>query len=266
MDCFDLNTLILENSIYYTSKEVSVSYPEEGYNDCFAVEDNSFWFKHRNRIIAYFVKKYAHVSTFCDIGGGNGFVSSGLQSEGINTILIEPGKAGCMNASARGVKNIVCGTLQDSGISDSCLQSAGIFDVLEHIEHDIEFLAAINKKMAPKAKLFITVPAYEFLWSYEDDYTGHYRRYTLNSLRSTAERAGFVSVQSTYIFSLLPVPIFLSRVLASKKSSTKPDNSAHKRSFISRFVNWILRFELKLLSIGIKIPFGSTCFIVLEKK
>jgi SAM-dependent methyltransferase len=55
-------------------------------------------------------------------------------------------------------------------------------DVLEHIEHDGEFLRWLISTMKPAAHLLITVPADPRLWSPHDEVYGHYRRYTEDSL------------------------------------------------------------------------------------
>ena len=39
------------------------------------LEEDSFWFNHRNNIIANAVKKHSKGNVFFDIGGGNGFVA-----------------------------------------------------------------------------------------------------------------------------------------------------------------------------------------------
>lgn len=213
------------------------------------------------------VQKHTPDRILLDIGGGNGFVTKGLQINNLSAVLLEPGKAGCINARKRGVKNIICATLSEAGIKDGCIDSAGLFDVLEHIEDDLAFLKEIHSRMIKNGKLFITVPAYPFLWSYEDDYTGHFRRYTLPNLISTSKEAGFKCIYSTYLFSILPLPIWFRRVIFSQRDlkKEKPQNKAHKKSFASYLIDWVWKVETKIVKKGIKIPFGSTCFVVLEK-
>ena len=41
-----------ENGIYYSKSESIVSYPEEGNDKCLQIEEDSFWFNHRNNIIS----------------------------------------------------------------------------------------------------------------------------------------------------------------------------------------------------------------------
>jgi hypothetical protein len=66
-----------------------------GNDNCFALEDNSFWFKYRNNCIIQLAKQYVKDNLLFEIGGGNGFVSKGLEENGIQTCLIEPGIQGC---------------------------------------------------------------------------------------------------------------------------------------------------------------------------
>ena len=64
-------------------------------------------------------------------------------------------------------------------MEDAYLEQAMLLDVLEHIENDKEFLILIKKKLKINGRLLITVPAFEKLWSSEDDAAGHFRRYTI---------------------------------------------------------------------------------------
>ena len=36
------------DGIYYSKSNSSISYPEEGNENCMQIEEDSFWFKHRN--------------------------------------------------------------------------------------------------------------------------------------------------------------------------------------------------------------------------
>ena len=56
------------------------------------IEEDSFWFKHRNNIIANSVQKHSPNKTFFDIGGGNGFVAKRLQNDGIKLYLLNQEK------------------------------------------------------------------------------------------------------------------------------------------------------------------------------
>ncbi len=122
--------LIEKGGIYFSNKESKISYPDTGNEHCFHMEENSFWFSHRNNCIISTVNKYCKNTIFFDIGGGNGYVSKGLQDRGIETVLLEPGFQGCLNAQNRGLKNIICSTLEDANFEKNSIPSIGVFDVV----------------------------------------------------------------------------------------------------------------------------------------
>jgi len=72
---------LLEDGIWHSSSRQVVSYPVEGNKTCFALEDSSFWFRHRNACITTVVKRFpAKQFLFCkSVGliGGSHLVSLG---------------------------------------------------------------------------------------------------------------------------------------------------------------------------------------------
>ena len=46
------------DGIFYTNSNHSISYPSDGNKLCMQVEESSFWFNHRNNIIAETIKNY----------------------------------------------------------------------------------------------------------------------------------------------------------------------------------------------------------------
>ena len=61
-----------QGGIWYASKTDKVSYPAEGNEQCFGIEDNSFWFRHRNSCILELVKRFPPPGKgpIFDVGGG----------------------------------------------------------------------------------------------------------------------------------------------------------------------------------------------------
>ncbi len=263
--------LVERDGIFFAKKQSDVSYPKEGNDICFQFEENSFWFRHRNNCITEAVRKYSPREIFFDIGGGNGFIAKGLEDAGLNTVLVEPGIEGCINAKKRRLKNIVCSTLENADFKKESIHSAGLFDVVEHIEEDTEFLKRMNSYLGDEGYVYITVPAYNILWSKEDEDTGHFRRYTIGSLCRKMTLAGFEIVYSTYIFSFLPVPIFFVRSLPSflgLKKSYRSDEyqSEHTgKKSKNKIIDRILEYEVECIRAGKKIVFGGSCFVVGKK-
>jgi hypothetical protein len=61
-------------------------------------------------------------------------------------------------------------------------------DVLEHIEQDGAEMARAANHLKPSGKLIVLSPAYQFLYSPFDAKIGHYRRYSLPTLRALTPR------------------------------------------------------------------------------
>jgi len=263
--------LELRDGIWYSNNPNELSYPEDGNDFLFQMEDSIFWFKHRNDSISHQVNLHARKSVFYDIGGGNGSVSKSVQDSGVTTVLIEPGESGCLNAKQRGVKNIVCATFQEALNEEQPITSIGLFDVLEHIEDDRSFLAEISKKLDKDGTLVLTVPAYQFLWCVDDDQVGHYRRYRLSSLCRLLESQGFEIIKRTYLFSILVLPIFLLRSIPSKFGSKRKYNDPvliqkeHGAKSTPRMMTAYLNWESRMIKKGFKMPFGSSCLVVAKK-
>lgn len=266
------NIRLGEKGIFFSANRKEVSFPEEGSDTNFLLEANSFWFRHRNNIISTAIGNFSPGSTFFDIGGGTGFVTKHLQDQGVDTVLVEPSEAGAIHAKSRGVRQVVCSTLEDAGFKARSIESCGLFDVVEHIEHDVQFLAEINHYLSDSGYAYFTVPAYNFLWSYEDDYAGHFRRYTLTSFEQVLLKAGMKVVYSTYIFSFLPIPVFIFRGipyrlnLKNNTGNTEKYQREHRPpSGISNAVlTDMLDWEIGRVRQKKRIPVGGSCFVVAQ--
>ena len=57
------------------------------------------------------------------------------------------------------------------------------FDVLEHVQNDNIAVKEIFRVCKKNGHVFVTVPAYEFLWSEHDEVNQHFRRYNKNNLQ-----------------------------------------------------------------------------------
>lgn len=261
-----------EDGIWYSADTRDVSYPSDGNDACFAVEDRSFWFKHRNDCIVAAVKSYppADAETIFDVGGGNGFVSAGLAAAGFDVALLEPGKTGASNARRRGLDTVICATTDTADFKPNSLPAVGLFDVVEHIEDDLAFLKTVNDLLVRKGRLYVTVPAYSFLWSDKDVSAGHFRRYTLSGVCRVIKNAGFQIEFSSYIFRFLPLPIALFRALPHRlglersepKKAKAEKEHVVKEGAVSRVLDAISILEIEKLKNRKPMSFGGSCLVV----
>ncbi len=239
-----------------------ISYPDDGNDFCFEVEETSFWFAHRNRAIVEAMRAFPPAEgPLLDVGAGNGFVAAALQREHFDVIAIEPNESGAANAERRGVNRVVRGTLDSAGFAEASAGGVGLFDVVEHIDGDREFLTSVRRYLRRDGRVYLTTPAVPALWSDEDVYAGHFRRYTVASLSALLRGAGFEVDYATYFFSPLPLPVFLLRSLPSRFFTLKPKHRAGGKT-TRALMERVLRFELARIRRGSAIPFGSSCLAV----
>lgn len=266
------NLKLGQDGIWYSQDSQDISYPSDGNEVCFTIEDKSFWFKHRNNCILAAVKSYPPEDngTIFDIGGGNGFVSLALEASGFDVALVEPGRTGASNAKRRGLNTVICATTATAQLKPHSLSAIGLFDVVEHIEDDLSFLKSLRGLMKEQGRLYITVPAYSFLWSGEDVSAGHYRRYARNNICKVIEHAGFEVEFSSYIFRFLPIPIAFFRVLPYRMGLSLSKNKAQavardhavRSGAIANVLAFVLNSEIENIKNNKKMGFGGSCLIV----
>lgn len=263
--------LLLRDGIWFSKKKDPVSYPKEGNNLYANIEETSFWFRHRNDCIIETVKNFPPPGPIFDIGGGNGFVTLYLQKAGFSAVLIDSNEAGIFNAQKRGIHNLICSRFEDIGFKKKSLHAVGLFDVLEHIKDEYSFLLHLKDILNQDGKIYITVPTYHFLWSCEDIFAGHYRRYTLHQLITLLRKTGYEIEYATYMFSLLPIPIFLYRVLPYKLFNYKRNISLeeykqeHNPSLAHALLHRLWNREKEIVKKKKKILFGSSCLVVAKR-
>ncbi len=258
--------LKLHEGIWFAESSGKISYPDDGNDACYQVEEHSFWFQHRNKCILALVERHLPKDgVFMDVGGGNGFVAKAVQDAGYSVVLVEPFQAGCVNARKRGVNHVVSGVANTQNFPENSIDAIGIFDVLEHIEDRPAFLAELRRLLKPRGKLFITVPAYDFLWSQEDLLAGHYLRYTRKGLMADLQTARFKSIFSSYFFSWLVLPILFFRALPHALGS-KEVGEVQKDHAKGSAAQKALSFEISRIGKHKMVASGSSVIGVFTKE
>jgi hypothetical protein len=253
-----------------------ISYPEWGNEACFHVEDSSFWFRHRSACILEAVRQFPPSGPVFDIGGGNGFVAKSMQDAGLEVVLLEPGAVGAANARRRGIQYVVRATLEDAGFLPERLPAIGLFDVVEHMEDDRQFMELIRFHLSARGRVYLTVPAYQALWSLEDIVAGHHRRYNSGAIRELLVKAGFAVEFLTGFFRFLPLAILAFRVIpfrlglamspeADEVRNTMKRQHEIKSRWISRTLNWIQQRETTRIRGRCQSRFGASWLVVARK-
>jgi SAM-dependent methyltransferase len=261
--------LVHKDGIWFSKSKRDVSYPSEGREVMFQIEEKSYWFIHRNNCIIEAIRKYPPGEILFELGGGNGCVSKCVQNNGFDVVLLEPSIEGVHNALRRGVVNVICSTFEDAQVKRNSIPAIGIFDVLEHVPDDRRFIMDIKEMLRRNGRLYITVPAYNLLWSKEDVFAGHFRRYTLPRVSALLQHAGFAIEYATYFFSPLVLPLFLLRTIphafgvrgriTAKRAKRE---LVLEGGCIRSALGVLLNRELAKIGNGRSIACGSSCLIV----
>lgn len=263
---------IHKNGIFFSSKNTPVSFPDKIHDFLFDIENKSYWFKLRNDYIIQAINKFPPKGEIIDVGGGNGVVSLALQENKYEVFLLEPDIKAIYNAKKRGVKNLICSSLKDFNIKKNSVSAIGLFDVLEHIKNDSNFLLKLKSLLKKNGKIYLTVPALSFLWSKDDVFAGHFRRYSKRNIGRILKKIGFKIEYSTYFFSFLILPILLFRTLLYKFIKRKKRLTDFRKELIIRsklvvlIIEMLSKLELSLIQKGKKIPIGSSYLVVASKQ
>lgn len=147
-----------------------------------------------------------------DFGAGAGAFAVPLHREGCDPLCVEQDPYFRQLLESCGLR-VVSGL---DGVVDESADVIYAFDVLEHIESDVEMLAVWYRKLKAGGKLLVYVPAFQLLFSGMDRKIGHYRRYRRRKLCAKLEDAGFVVEHSEYVDSLGFAAVLLYKLFGSR--------------------------------------------------
>jgi SAM-dependent methyltransferase len=241
----------------------------EYFSDLCALEAENFWFRARNSLILWALRKYfPRFTSFLEVGCGTGFVLSGVDSEFPSAALYgsEIFSEG-LGFAARRVTRATFMQMDARRIpyADE-FDVVGAFDVLEHIPEDEVVLAQLCGALKPGGGLLITVPQHPRLWSSADEFACHVRRYSASEINSKVERAGFQIERSTSFVSLLLPAMLASRRRGRDSGGFDPRDEFRIGRTANRALEEILRIERWLIRSGVSFSVGGSRLIVARRR
>lgn len=264
---------VMLNNILSFENDINVKddgFNEENYEKLFNLESNNFWFRSRNKLIIWAIKKYfSEINNFLEIGCGTGFVISEIEKcfPCIKTSASEIYFKGLQFASKRGKRTqfIQLNALKMPFREEFDL--IGLFDVLEHINEDEGVLLQLNKACKKGGGIILTVPHHKFLWSKFDEFSNHVRRYSKAEIVNKVKKSGFKIIKVTSFVSIL-LPLFLiSRLRMIRKNNEIDMMSEFKiNSTVNSILEALLSMERLMIKSGISFPFGSSLLLLAKKE
>lgn len=245
-------------------------YQPEAYAELAVLEAGNFWFRARNRLIVWVLRRhFPQLRRYLEIGCGTGFVLAGVADAFPQARLTgsEVFSAGLPYAAGRVEKaELLQMDARRIPYVDE-FDVIGAFDVLEHIDEDEAVLGEMSRALRPGGGIIITVPQHPWLWSRQDEYACHVRRYRSGELREKVQRAGFrVEMQTSFVSLLLPA------MLASRfaQRSAPADSGAMAELRLPRPLNLafsaVMSLERWLIRAGVRFPAGGSLLLVAAKQ
>lgn len=239
----------------------------EMYRIFFKIQKKHWWFVTKKEIVLDTISRFTTTrddTQILDIGCGSGLMLNALEQLG-QTHGMD------MSDDAIGFsKEIFSGEVKKGSLPNQVPFQENFFDlitaldVVEHVDQDVEALAALHSHLAPGGKAVITVPAYMFLWSAFDDINEHKRRYTLGELKEKLLRAGFTIEKISYYNTLLFPVVYVVRMLNNllrRDGSSDVDMPSPPVNLVLKMIFGIEKYLLRFVD----LPFGVSVLAVVKK-
>lgn len=241
---------------------------QTAYRQFIELERSHFWFVGRRRIFFELLDRELNGrndAVVLDVGCGAGGMLGPLARYGDVTGL-DTAPELVEFCRSRGFDRVDVASAYELPVPRESADLITLFDTLEHIPDDLRALRECRRAMAPGGLVFISSPAYQFLYANNDRVAHHERRYTASELRRKLLASGFAPTKITYFNSLL-FPAILPAVLARKlwerftPPSDRTNLSLELPPALNRLLGAVMSSERHLLS-RISFPFGHSLIAI----
>ena len=237
------------------------------YQELFEVENNHWWHQHKRKLVHQLISEYlGRPGKVLDVGAGTGKILSELKNKGWQIKGVDGEKEAVRWAKKRGVVIKQHDLTKKLPFKNNSFDLVVSLDVLEHVKDDVGLLKEMRRVVKPQGIILITVPAYQWLYSYWDKMLGHFKRYSRGDLEKLSLQVKLKPVFVSFYSSFFLIPAMLVRLLKSKsKKQEVSDFQTTPLAFISVPVLSILGIIERLLIRFIKLPFGMSLVCVFQK-
>lgn len=191
-------------------------------------EDNHWWFASRTRALNALMSRLLPQTPgfrLLDVGCGAGNMIHHLSRYG-QVKGLEIDERPVKMARQRGYDVDMFDVTNPMPFEAGTFDAVTALDVIEHNEDDVAILTDSYRILKPGGHIIITVPAFMWLWSHNDDINAHVRRYTAAELKQKLTQTGFkvrrVTYNNFFIFPLAAALLLLRRL-----SNKEPELVSH---------------------------------------
>jgi SAM-dependent methyltransferase len=238
---------------------------EGAYRAHYAVEDEHWWFRGRWAVVEALLASTGLPPRprILDAGCGTGGNLQRFAGLG-DAVGVDPSADAVRFCQERGLESVQQAGLESLPFEDGEFDLVAATDVIEHIAAEQQALRELWRVTTNGGAMLLTVPAYAWLWSEEDENLHHQRRYTRAGLRQAVERCGWETRTATYFNSILLPPIAVAKRLPRRSNGPKADLERTPAT-LNAPLSLPMRFEARLIRAGVRLPAGVSIGIVCRK-
>ena len=259
-------------------------YDETGFDMLLQMQREHFWYRGRHKLLLNVLKKEtsqhfgkANGLNAIDMGGGCGGWLEYLQAHGAS--MFEKLALGDSSMRALSLAEPVVGSFAaryQIDLLDLAWHEEWdvvfLLDVLEHIPDHRKVLREVGSSIRPGGLLFVTTPALQCFWTYNDDLAHHQRRYCKQDFRALGEYADLKLLRTDYFMFFLSPALLLSRMLfrppTSATTEQLQDHLARTHRIPAQPINEALAkiFSLEASMVNhINLPWGTSILALFQR-
>lgn len=235
------------------------------YEQMASLDTTHWWFVGRRRVLTRLLKGLGlpRDAQILEAGSGMGANIDMLRAFG-QVSAFDPYEPARQFVEKRTGVTPVDGRLPDGiPFAKGSFDLACAFDVVEHVDDDAASIKAMAAMLKPGGYLFLTVPAYQWMWSRHDEARHHKRRYLLDVLLGMVRDAGLEPVKASHFNALLfPLAVTV-RALKRAVGSTSDDDELPPKA-VNSALTGIFAAEAAILERG-ALPFGLSIVLIARR-
>ncbi|MFT7487120.1 MAG: SAM-dependent methyltransferase [Candidatus Paceibacteria bacterium] len=240
------------------------------------LERDHWWFRGRREVYLGVLRAALgdwRPRRILDIGAGVGGFLPELEKLGGELLFTEFDAESAKRARDRGFNRALQASADRLPLADESVDLVCMFDVIEHLERDEQALSEVMRVLRPAGRLVLSVPAHAWLFSRNDEVSGHFRRYSRGELRRKIQGCGLQLDRCTFANSLL-FPAIAGVVLARRLGEVCLPKLGHREhtnlslkmpDALQQLCYRAFSVELKL-SRNWDLPLGHSLLAIAEKR
>lgn len=249
--------------IEYLSNREDVSMGDDWFD---IVTEDHFWMQWRFSILKKMKKHLpSKEGKILEIGCGNGVVLNQLSKIGYSVDGCDLNEHALKMVDHNDGKVMLYNIYDKDPVLKGQYDTILLLDVIEHIDDDADFLKTALYYLKEGGKIFVNVPAGNYLYGRYDEEVGHVRRYDKSMMRTAFKKAGIIPVKTSYwAMSLIPLAL-IRKVLQRNMKKEDVINNGMKPpgKLVHSILKMVKNIELTIFRFP---PIGASLFAIGQKK